>query len=106
MELPDASTQFMMTQLRPVRSWFESLVQALEIGMTVGIIVAAIVTIACMFQLLFCFRKNVLRLRNGERPFKYKDGAVVYDSLFMGQTIATTIVGFIIVVLVCVLVIL
>jgi len=49
MELPDEATRYMLSQLRIVRGWYESLVQALEIGMGVGITVAALVVLFLHF---------------------------------------------------------
>jgi len=104
-DLPDSALQFMRKQLDLIRGWFESLVNVIVIGFTIGTVLAGILTILALFLTFFVWRSYVLRLRRGEVPWPKKgDGAIVYDSMFMGQMIATTAVGFILIVAVCVLV--
>lgn len=98
-ELPDSAMQFVVTQLRMVTDWFESLILGFEIGIWLGCVLAAIVTMIVLFGTFLDFRRRVLNLRRGKLTFRKKDCLLYMDSNFMGSFIATTVVGYIVIVL-------
>jgi len=94
-QLPDSATQFMLKQIELVRDWFENLVSTIKVGFILGVVLASLLTIFVQFLSFYQFRRWALQLRNGHCAWgKRAYGAVVYDSSFMGQYIATTVVGF------------
>jgi len=99
MELPDEAMQFVLTQLRMVTDWFQSLILGFEIGIWLGCALAIILTLMVLLLTFWDFRRRVLNLRRGKYTFRMKDALIYMDSNFMGAFIATTIVGYLVVVL-------
>eukprot|EP00746_Dinoflagellata_sp_MGD_P012495 gnl/MRDRNA2_/MRDRNA2_126692_c0_seq1.p1 gnl/MRDRNA2_/MRDRNA2_126692_c0~~gnl/MRDRNA2_/MRDRNA2_126692_c0_seq1.p1 ORF type:complete len:605 (+),score=86.56 gnl/MRDRNA2_/MRDRNA2_126692_c0_seq1:23-1816(+) len=103
-DLPDSATAFLYKQLDLVKDWFMDLIQAIEIGLAVGVAVAGIVVFLSLFFTFFDFRRRALLLRMGVLTFPKKHAQIVFESTFIGQMIASVLIGFIVIVLVLTLV--
>eukprot|EP00931_Biecheleriopsis_adriatica_P037967 TRINITY_DN21779_c0_g2_i2.p1 TRINITY_DN21779_c0_g2~~TRINITY_DN21779_c0_g2_i2.p1 ORF type:complete len:1168 (+),score=198.52 TRINITY_DN21779_c0_g2_i2:212-3505(+) len=99
-DLPDSSTQFMYSQIELMKSWFNDLAWSLELGMWIGVVIAAIITGVSLIGMFVHFRLSVLDARRGKFGFKKKDAKVQYSATFIGVNISSTIVSYILLVIV------
>jgi hypothetical protein len=104
-DLPDSATSFLYKQLDLVKDWFMELIKAIEIGMTVGVVIAGIVVFLSLLFTFFDFRRRALLLRMGVPTFAKKFAKIEFEVTFIGQMIASVLIGFLIIVLVFTLVV-
>jgi hypothetical protein len=103
-DLPSEALEPLYKQVNLVKGWFDGLVKAIEIGFGVGCGVASVVILFLLFMSMMNFRYRVLEARRGRYTFRKKDALVALDAMFMGQFIASTIIGFLIIIIICLLV--
>jgi len=103
-DLADDALAPLLKQVDMVRGWFDSLSTSMTIGVGVGCGLASVIVLLLLLMSLMNFRYRVLEARRGKYTFRKKDALPAFDSMFMGQFIASTIVGFIIIVLISTLV--
>jgi len=103
-DLPDSALAPMSEQLLMIKGWFSGLISAIQIGASIGIAVAAVVILVLLLLFFLNFRWRVLALRHGHYSFPPKFALLPSDSKFMGELVASTIVGFVVIVLICTLV--
>eukprot|EP00931_Biecheleriopsis_adriatica_P037968 TRINITY_DN21779_c0_g3_i1.p1 TRINITY_DN21779_c0_g3~~TRINITY_DN21779_c0_g3_i1.p1 ORF type:complete len:544 (+),score=102.27 TRINITY_DN21779_c0_g3_i1:81-1634(+) len=99
-DLPDSATDFMYKQIELMKAWFKDLVWSLELGMWIGVVVATLITVLSMIGFFVHFRTSVLAARRGKVSFKKMDARIPYSATFIGVNISSTIVSFILLVLV------
>jgi len=103
-QLPNASTDFMIKQLILVKGWMQDLIQALKTSMTIGIVFAAVLVAICLVATFFDFRSRIMKMRVGVYTFRKEDAPLQSDTMFMGQFVATVMVGFLAIAGICIVV--
>jgi len=97
-DLPDSATDFMYVQIGLMKSWFQQLIDAIIVGFTAGIVVAAILTLCAILGHFVHFRQSVMDARLGKFNFKKKNAKVVFATGYIGINISASIVSYILIV--------
>jgi hypothetical protein len=105
-QLPGDAFEPLHKQLKMMRDGFLELIWALILGCIIGFCFAVVVILAILIGSLVNFRYRVLECRRGNYTFKISDATINTDAMFMGQFIASIIIGFITLVLLGVIVVL
>eukprot|EP00931_Biecheleriopsis_adriatica_P027992 TRINITY_DN16743_c0_g2_i1.p1 TRINITY_DN16743_c0_g2~~TRINITY_DN16743_c0_g2_i1.p1 ORF type:complete len:2408 (-),score=436.36 TRINITY_DN16743_c0_g2_i1:52-7275(-) len=97
-DLPDSATDFMYKQIDLVKGWFDYLIDSIELGFTIGIVLAAFLTVASVVTTFVDFRQQCMLSRKGKCTFATKNAKVMYSGGFIGIMISSTILGFMLIV--------
>jgi len=92
--LPSAATDFVYNQLAIMNDWFMSLINALEVGLMVGVGVGSVIVLASVLATFHDFRTRALDLRRGVCDFDRSKAVVKRSALFIGLMVSSTVVGF------------
>ena len=97
-DLPDSATAFMYVQIQLMRDWFKKLINSIVIGFTIGVCVAAILSVAALLGGFVHFRQSVLDARRGKFRFRKSDAKLVFATGFIGINISSAIISYILIV--------
>mmetsp|Transcript_95415 Transcript_95415/g.309204 ORF Transcript_95415/g.309204 Transcript_95415/m.309204 type:complete len:319 (+) Transcript_95415:547-1503(+) len=95
-DLPEESTIFMYKQLNLVTGWFDELVDALKVSLTIGIVSGAVLTLLALVLQFYDFRRRTMELRRGLKD-DFTNVEIAHSAAFVGISISSTIVGFFII---------